>query len=177
MSPKEIPLALQSILQLLETHNALALERGEAQLKSWHASHCTLAQRVAILRTRSIVIGQQAQGVADTSLTHARVKRNMPIRRAMLAALSYIDHYEVAATGKALSKRAAKRHDRRTLLSVGLPYSEVITRIKQKVPNARTTPLALRVAAAAIREGQPGFETTLPQKRPHAAKGRTKCKT
>lgn len=145
---------------LLTLHNTLAQQSGAPTVKAWHGSRMSLIERVSILRT-------MPKAPPAMEKRHAP-PRAQPIRRVMLKALEVVSHYEAKATGVKISKQAAKSYPRESLLSVGLPYREVLARVLAKMPHARTSIITLRVAAAAVRNNERGFENCkLPQKRPH----------
>jgi len=166
-----IPFSTMNIPDLVAVHNQLAQPRGFAPLRAWGDSRCKLVERVAILRTYKPIPPEPKKGKAK------RLRRLQPIRDAILEALAFISHYEDAKTGEVVSKRAAKKRDPKTLLSIGLAYPEIIKRVRHRLRKPKWTceGITLRWTAAKVRNGAPGFEHgTLPQKRPHSAKGKTR---
>lgn len=169
-----IPYASLSIGQLVAIHNALAPERGETRLTSWHESRCLLAQRVAILRTKKPLPPPEEPKKRPVGRPK---KRNQPIRDAIMEALAFVSHYEDVKTGSIVRKRDAARYRRagRKIVSVGLPYSECVIRVRRKFPGMSPCSGKFRVIATRVRDKEAGYETCkLPHKRPHGTKGKRK---
>lgn len=164
MPELSIPYASLTVPQLVTIHNTLAAERGHAPLKSWHDSHCRLAERVAILRTHKKLPPEEPKRSAKPRKAK---KRKQPLRDAILKALAIVSHYEDAKTGDFVSK-GRKRNYPRPVIAVGLPYCEVMAIVRRQFPRRRFTPVLLRVCAARVRSGEPGYsKCKLPAKRPH----------
>jgi len=94
-----------------------------------------------------------------------------------MESLSFVSHYEDAETGESVSKQAARTHRRngRQLLSIGLPYTECMERVRRRFPDYAAKLVTFRVIAAYVRARAPGHENCkLPHKRPHGTKGKRK---
>lgn len=172
MPQVSIPYSTLSIPDLVLVHNDLAPARGFPPLRTWHDTRCKLVQRVATLRTWPPLppkLKAKPRGRPR--------KTRQPMRDAIMESLAYVDHYEDAKTGTRVSKRAAAkyRRARRPLLSVGLPYSECMKRVRRRFPNYAASSGTFRVVAAFVRARAAGHENCkLPHKRPHGTKGKRK---
>jgi hypothetical protein len=174
--PPKPTLSQMSSHQLLAEYNALAPARGLKQRAQWKGDFTHLVEKVALLRATPPLPPDQAPPKPQQppmSRFHSRhTERYRPVRRAVLEALCFVTHYEDIATGKSMSPRTAKTRDPKTIVSVGLPYPEVLARVRRRCPGCKTTGGALRFAATMIRNGTAGYEAKLPHKRPHGTKGR-----
>lgn len=170
MSLATIPYGALSIPELLSIHNVMACERGTLTLRSWRNSHVRLVERVAILRTRKPIPAPTPEPKPKprrSGRAAARIVKSK-MRNAILKALAVVSHYEDSVTGNYVSRQRALRMDRSKLIPVGLPYSEVARRVRVAVPGTVFSPVCLRVYAARVRGGEPGYERCkLPHKRPH----------
>ncbi|MCK1668669.1 hypothetical protein [Bradyrhizobium sp. 153] len=147
----------------MQEYNRLAKIRNVPPLKGWKGSRVKLFELVSILRTV-----RPGAEVPPPPAPLQRRSRGTPIRAALVEALMVITHYVERDTGKVVSFSEAKNRDRKTLLSVGLPYVECLARVREKHPGCKTTLGALRIAALRARNGLDGFQVfQLPQKRPH----------
>lgn len=164
--------SIMTIPQLLEAHNHLAKNRNKAALKSWHESRCKLAERVALLRTEKEIPPpeepKKARAAAAAAKKRRLKKRLAPVRKAVLKLLAIVDHYEVIATGQKITPRAAKRYKRKDVLSVGLPYAEIVKRLRETCPYTKGgSGEFIRWNANQVRVKAAGFENcVLPDKRP-----------
>ncbi|MET3995877.1 hypothetical protein ABID65_007549 [Bradyrhizobium sp. S3.9.2] len=158
-----------STKELVQEYNRLAAIRNVPPLKGWKDSRVKLFELVSILRTvRPGASTPAAEPEAPAKMPLQRRSRGTPIRTAIVEALMVITHYVERDTRKVVSIADAKSRDRKSLLSVGLPYVECLARVKEKHPGCKTTMGALRVAAIRARNGLDGYEVfQLPQKRPH----------
>ncbi|WP_027521729.1 hypothetical protein [Bradyrhizobium sp. Ec3.3] len=161
-----------NVAELIEAYNRLASIRNVPPLTEWKDSRVKLFELVSLLRT--VRPGAAPAPAEESKAPLQRRPRGTPIRSAIVEALMVITHYVERDTGKVVSLReaASLKRDRKTLLSVGLPYNECLERVREKYPGCKTTLGALRVAALRARDGLDGYQVyQLPQKRPHR-KGR-----
>ncbi|MBR0876931.1 hypothetical protein JQ608_06905 [Bradyrhizobium liaoningense] len=158
-----------STTELVGEYNRLAAIRNVPPLKAWKDSRVKLFELVSILRTvRPGGPSPASAPAADSKMPLQRRPRGTPIRNAIVEALMVVTHYVERDTRRVVSNKEAMTRDRKTLLSVGLPYTECLERVKAKHPGCKTTLGALRVAAIRARNGLDGYEVfQLPQKRPH----------
>lgn len=167
-----IPYHSLNTLGLLNIHNEMALRCGQPSLKTWRDSRCKLVQRVAILRTR-----KPLPPAPPKKLRGRPRKTRQPMRDAIMESLAFVSHYEDAKTGTYVSKHAAGkyRRARRALVSVGLPYSECVKRVRRRFPHYAASSGTFRVIASRVRDRETGYEKCkLPHKRPHGTKGKRK---
>jgi hypothetical protein len=174
--PPTINLATSTFAELLAAHNAIAPSRGVPPLpKRWTGTHVELAKKLALLRAARVVplkiVPTDERGIPAPV---AKIMRRAPtpVRTAVLRSLAVISYFEHRKTGEAISKRRAKKFDRAELVSVGLPYVEVLRRVRRRVPHSKIDGEDLRWYATMVRQQIKGFEHgKLPQKRPHGMKG------
>jgi hypothetical protein len=92
------------------------------------------------------------------------------IKRTALQLLQIVDHFELKAEeggrGNRIEVADAAAFDRSAIRSVGLPYSEVMRRLKIDFPLATTSVACLRWYCVKAREGVFGDGIALPQRRP-----------
>jgi hypothetical protein len=102
------------------------------------------------------------------SNTGAQGRRS--IKKTALQLLQIVDHFELRSADCGPSNRIevadALSFDRSAIRSVGLPYSEVMRRLKIDYPNAVTSVACLRWYCVKAREGAFGDGVVLPQRRP-----------
>lgn len=90
-----------------------------------------------------------------------------PVHDAIVSALAVVSHFEDKATGRKISIAEAKLLPRDSVRSVGLSYTEVLKRVKERVPWSKASGVFLRVVAHQIRTNTLGYEDCeLPQIRP-----------
>jgi len=130
---------------------------------------------IAILRTRPIPATLQKPGhpapcTATPVAPKKKEKSKQPIRDAIIAALSEIMYYETPDGKKIRPGRVASYQG--PVVSVGMPYSAVIAKVKKKFPYSKVSDKAVHSTATNIRNGEAGFETgNLPHKRPRSMNG------
>lgn len=173
--PPALNLATASTAAILAEYNTLARSRGLEQVEKWHGTHVDLVTNLALLRAGRVVphriVPTDETGIPEP-VAQAIRKPHTPVRNAVLRVLAIVDHYEHRETGKTISKRRVKKFNRAALVSVGLPYAEVLRRVRRRVPYSMITRAELRWYATMVRTRAKGFEHgRLPQKRPHGMKG------
>lgn len=171
MSRPGIAFSQLDIPELLALHNTLAQQSGEPTKKTWTGSRMDLIQRVAILRTLPF---KKAKAVLAPPKTAEEKDRARPLSLFILNALAIVDHFEDAATGATLTQAEAARRSRKSVVSVGLTYADVLKLVLERFPHARTSTVMLRQMAWQVRHREPkngitaeDFDhCTLPDKRP-----------
>lgn len=171
LSAPILPFTQMNIPAMLAAYNELAEPRGAAPLKSWHESRVDLATKLAILRTQKIVAPPVVEAPPKKRRRRrasAAKKRGTPLRSSILRLLAIVSHYERIMDGGRVSKHAAWRYPRETLLSVGLDYPAILAALRKEFPASTVSRNDLRWNACQVRHSKPGFDNcTLPQKRPH----------
>lgn len=146
--------------ELVALHNALAPERDVSAMR-WN--RCELVERIAILRTL-----KPKRPPAPSRVVHLAT-RKQPVRDAILKEIGLITHYEHAVSGDLIAVADASKYQTRLLISVGLPYAEVLARVRKQFPETRLSVADLRWSANQVRSMAAGFEgCSLPEKRARA---------
>jgi hypothetical protein len=170
-------LATASTADLLACYNALAASRGIPLLpKRWHGTRVELATKLALLRAGRVVplkvVPTDDNGILEPDAQALRARQPQPIRDTVLHALAIVDHFKHRTTGEEISKRRAKKFDRAAILSVGLPYAEVVRRVRARCPQSKIKPAEVRWYAHMVRSRADKFEHgRLPDRRPHGMRG------
>lgn len=142
--------------ELVELHNQLASKsNGEVKtLSSWKGKKSVLVDRVEGLRRR---FGEKPK--ASTT--------DKTIREASLDLLCHADYYEDKTKASTSDNVVDASHP--NARSVGLPYLEIIERLKEMFPDAQTSVACLRWYAVKVRAEEFGYEGyKLAQRRPRA---------
>lgn len=186
MSRPIIPFSTLDTPALLTLHNTLAQQCGEKTKKSWHDSRCRLVERVAILRTLPAKKALAAKPAVKK--LRKKVKREQPIRQAILAALAIVSHYEERVTGARVNvKDVRSAKHRHKLVSVGLHYADVLAIVRKKFPgassgadlrwhqfHARNEALQKAKRRGDEKRAYGSFDGfTMPHKRPHTGKAKS----
>ena len=139
--------------RLAEHHNELAHTLGRDKIKvPWKGKKDVLVKRVTAMQTE--LDHEQSAG-----------KTHRTIRAAALEHLCHVSHHEnrLEKTGSDNVVESGSPGAR----SVGLPYDEIIRRLKAEFPLCRTTSECLRWYAVKVRVEEHGYEgLRLPQRRP-----------
>ena len=87
----------------------------------------------------------------------------MTIRQTAIDLLTHVDHHEAGYKGPRVPAETPGAR------SVGLPYSEIMDRVRNLHPTSKTTVPDLRWYACQVRSEAPGYEgLRLPQRRPRS---------
>ena len=143
---------------LVERHNDLAFAAGQDVLKNWKGKKSVLIARIRV---------HEAE-LRDTE-AHAKEgeKPARTIRAAAIELLCHVDYHEDRDKPSGPDNVVGEDHG--DIRSVGLPYDEIIRRIKDEFSAVRceTTVACLRWYAVKIRVEEHGYEDLrLPQRRP-----------
>ncbi len=144
---------------LVDKHNDLAFAVGRDALKNWKGKKSVLIDRIDDLNAE----------VKDMEAHAKEDEKPRTIRSAAIELLCEVDYYE-DRDKPADSDNAAVAGNYKGARSVGLPYDEIIRRIKDEfIPlrKCETTVACLRWYAVKIRVEEHGYEgLRLPQRRP-----------
>lgn len=142
---------------LVERHNDLAFAVGQDVLKNWKGRKSVLIARIHVHE-------------AELKDMEAHAKEDAPVRTIRSAAielLCHVDRHEDRDEPSGPDNVVDK--GRGGARSVGLPYDEIIRRIREEFSSVRceTTVACLRWYAVKIRVEEHGYEGLhLPQRRP-----------
>lgn len=162
--------------ELLGQHNELALALGRDSLSSWKRSKTDLMRRIADMRIALAAARREAGKVAEppkkrqakkTSVAKKDDGPGRTIREAALELLCTVDYYEDRSKDSSLDNVVLAAH--KEARGVGIPYDEIIRRIKEEFPECQTTVACLRWYSVKVRVEEFGYEgLRLPQRRPRA---------
>lgn len=169
--------------ELVGVYNGLV---PDAPLKGWKRGKDVLVARIE--RARELVLLNKKSNGKDTS---AALKINTPseatedtpssktvvkatgkqdtrtIRSAAIELLCKVEHFEDRDEKSGPDNVVGP--NKKNARSVGVPYDEIIRRIKAEFPECQTTVACLRWYSVKIRVEEPGYEKLrLPQRRPRA---------
>jgi hypothetical protein len=145
--------------QLTEKYNDLAFGLGHSSIKPWKGKRDVLEGRIRDLQFEMDAMSEHTKEDEEPTRT---------IRAAAIELLCFADYYEdrEKPSGPDNVVDADEQGDAR---SVGLPYDEIIRRIKEEFSAVKceTTVACLRWYAVKIRVEEHGYEgLRLPQRRP-----------
>lgn len=142
--------------QLVEVHNGLVQYDPDVNpLKNWKGKKDVLIDRIKGLEAKK------------PSEPKAKKEDGPTIREVALQLLGEVVYYEDKA--KKSSPDNVVEADHPNARSVGIPYLEIIDRIKQQFPEAQTSVACLRWYAVKVRAEEFGYEGyRLAQRRPRA---------
>ncbi len=163
---------------LIGVHNGL---NPDKPLTSWKRSKDKLIDRIHDLRAK-VAPSVVPSSVAPSTVTKETVTEEDPacetttestgkqsgrtIRAASVALLCLVDHYEDRGI-KSGPDNVVKADHGPSARSVGLPYDEIIRRVKAEFPGCETTVACLRWYMVKIRQEEFGYEGLRgPQRRP-----------
>ena len=159
---------------LIAIFNAIADETGADKIGSWKKAKSLLIEAIlaeqAHLPADDVAETQSAPEETETQSAPAEEEEAAPKRTIKSAALEHlgeIAYYEDRNAKYGDDNRVEPDHP--NAQSVGIPYAEVIERIKYEFDGAETSVSCLRWYAVKVRGGDQGYEhATLPQRRPRA---------
>lgn len=102
-------------------------------------------------------------------MTHPYLKGQTPmtIKSYTCELLCEVAYFEDKTKAPSPKNRVSMQNPNRR--SVGLPYVEIARLVKEKFPEAKTSPTAVRRIAGRIRADEPGYnEYLMPGRRPRA---------
>ena len=161
---------------LLAQHNELATALGRDTLRSWKRSKTDLMKRIADMRIALATARREAGNAAEPPKKRRAAKKagtpkkdkpGRTIREAALGLLCAVDYYEDRSKDSGPDNVVEAGHE--DARGVGLPYDEIIRRIKEEFPECKTTVACLRWYSVKVRVEEFGYEgLRLPQRRPRA---------
>lgn len=139
--------------QLVTKYNELAPEvTGTKPIIQWRGQTKVLLGKIAELQDKIIQLRRNGVG-------------GRTVRQASLELLCAVDYYEDKSVRPSVDNKVAPDHARAG--AVGIPYSQIIVKIKEAFPSANTSAACLRWYAVKVRAGEAGYEgLTLPRRRP-----------
>ena len=158
-----------STRELLARYNELA----DKPLKAWKGKRSVLEDRLAELEAaKAEADAQKAAEKADKSKSAPKATGNTAsssgtIVAASLKWLCHVEYYEDSTKKSSEDNRVSANHPKAR--SVGLPYLEIIERIKEEFPGCDTSVACLRWYSVKVRAAEFGYEGyRLCQRRPRA---------
>lgn len=160
--------------ELVGVYNGLV--GPEFSLKAWKGKKDILIARINVARRdnsngKDVSDGPKTdaapKSTEDTKKAKATKKDARTIRLAAIELLCTVEHFEDRE--KKSGPDNAVEHDDKNARSVGVPYDEILRRIRAEFPECQTTVACLRWYSVKIRVEEPGYEgLRLPQRRPRA---------
>lgn len=170
------PLSQMSPAQMRAVYEHLAKSRGQPMPKRG-ADRVTLAKGIALLRTYRPVAPPVKPSVAKVD---RRRNRAAPLRMAVLEELARVTHYKQGKTSIEAHVFEGLNYPGEWQ-TVGLSYADVLTAVRQRLPNSRVTADIVRGIAYLARKADPAnsdlYDVVLPDIRPHATRKESKCPT
>jgi len=151
--------------ELVGMHNNL---NPDFPLKYWKGKKELLIKRINILR--EAIEAEEAKRVAPTKKEAKAKASALAVRTIRAAAIEHLCH---TAFYEDYDKKPGPDNTVEESMegsrSVGLPYDEILRRLKEEFPKCKTSVACLRWYAVKIRVEEHGYEgLRLPQRRPRA---------
>ncbi len=160
------------IKELVGIHNGLFPDRP---IKTWKGKRAVLEARIAV-RRRELDTAPAAEpapeATEEISADDAKPgdvpeQSARTIRAAAMELLCHVEYHEDRKVKSGPDNVVDEGH--KAARSVGIPYDEIIHRIKAEFPDCQTTVACLRWYSVKIRVEELGYEgLRLPQRRPRA---------
>jgi len=142
------------------------LEKSGSELVDIHNIHCDMEQAITgpWKKAKSILVDMILETMPEDKPDE---KPTRTIRIVALELLCEVVYYEDKTKNPSDENRVEASH--KNARSVGIPYLEIIDRIKEEFPEAETSAACLRWYAVKVRAGEFGYEDfRLVQRRPRA---------